>query len=122
MSTLLLNLRNVPEDEAAEVRALLDAHAIAFFETVPSRWGISAGAIWIKDTAAVDEARRLMADYQRERQSRARAAYAEAQRDGTVATLWTVVRDEPMRVLVMVVSIAFVLGLLALPIFLMSHG
>ncbi len=122
MSTLLLNLRNVPDDEAADVRALLDAHAIAFFETTPSRWGISAGAIWIKDTVAVDEARRLMADYQRERQSHARAAYVDAQRDGTAATLWTVVRDEPMRVLVAIVSIAFVLGLLALPIFLMSHG
>ena len=122
MSTLLLNLRSVPDDEAADVRALLDAHAIAFFETRPSRWGISAGAIWIKEPVAVDEARRLMTDYQRERQSRARAAYAEARREGTAATWWTVVRDEPVRVLVVIVSVAFVLGLLALPIFLMSHG
>ena len=122
MSILLLYLRNVPDDEAADVRALLDAHSIAFFETTPSRWGISAGAIWIKDASDVTEARRLMADYQRERKSRARAEYADAQRDGTAATLWTVLRDEPMRVLVMIVSIAFVLGLLALPIFLMSHG
>lgn len=122
MSTLLLNLRNVPDDEAADVRALLDAHAISFFETTPSRWGISAGAIWIKDVTAVDEARRLMADYQNGRRSRARSEYAEARRDGTAKTLCTVMRDEPWRVLVAIVSVAFVLGLLALPIFLMSHG
>ncbi len=122
MSTLLLNLRNVPDDEAADVRALLGTHAIDFFETTPSRWGISAGAIWIKDAAAVDEARRLMTDYQRERQSRARAAYIDARREGTAATLWTVVRDEPVRVLVAIVSAAIVLGLLALPIFLMFRG
>ena len=62
-----------------------------------------------------------MADYQRERQSRARAAYIDAKRDGTAATIWSVVRDDPMRVLVAMVSIAFMLGLLALPVFLMSR-
>jgi hypothetical protein len=121
MSTLLLNLRNVPDDEAADVRAMLDAHKIAFYETTPSRWGISAGAIWITDDTVSDDAQRLMADYQRERQSRARAAYIDAQRDGTAATFWTVVRDDPIRVLMAMLSIAFVLGLLALPVFLMSR-
>ena len=121
MSNLLLNLRNVPDDEAADVRAMLDANKIVFFETTPSRWGISAGAIWIADPAAAANAWRLMADYQRERQSRARAAYIDAKRDGTAATIWSVVRDDPMRVLVAMVSIAFMLGLLALPVFLMSR-
>lgn len=121
MSNLLLNLRNVPDDEAADVRDMLDANTIAFFETTPSRWGISAGAIWIRDPAAAADAQRLMADYQRERQSRARAAYIDAKRDGTAVTIWSVVRDDPMRVLVAMVSIAFVLGLLALPVFLMSR-
>ncbi|MCX7041690.1 MAG: DUF6164 family protein, partial [Gammaproteobacteria bacterium] len=32
MSKLLLNLRNVPDDEADDVRALLDAHGIAYYE------------------------------------------------------------------------------------------
>ncbi len=49
MSKLLMNLRHVPEDEADEVRALLDEHAIAYYETKPSRWGISSGGIWIAD-------------------------------------------------------------------------
>ncbi len=44
MARLLFNLRNVPADEADEVRALLRAHGFAFHETPPSPWGISAGA------------------------------------------------------------------------------
>jgi len=40
MSRLLLNLRNVPYDEADDVRAMLDAKRIAFYETTPSPWGI----------------------------------------------------------------------------------
>ena len=47
MATLLLNLRHVPEDEADDVRALLDANGIAWYETQPSRWGISGGGIWL---------------------------------------------------------------------------
>ncbi|HET7415147.1 MAG TPA: DUF6164 family protein [Arthrobacter sp.] len=45
MPKLLLNLRNVPDDDADDVRALLDAERIAFHETAPSPWGIPAGGI-----------------------------------------------------------------------------
>jgi len=47
MTTLLLNLRRVPDDEADEVRALLERHDIPFYETTPSLWGVSAGGIWL---------------------------------------------------------------------------
>jgi hypothetical protein len=36
MSKLLMNPRNVPDDDADEVRAMLDAQRIAFYETRPS--------------------------------------------------------------------------------------
>src|SRR5690606_18742767 len=45
MPNLLLNLRQVPADEASEVRELLSRHAIDFYETTPSQWGISHGGI-----------------------------------------------------------------------------
>ncbi|MFO7288296.1 MAG: DUF6164 family protein, partial [Gammaproteobacteria bacterium] len=48
MAKLLLNLRGVPDDEADEIRALLEEHGIAFYETPPSRWGVSAGGIWLR--------------------------------------------------------------------------
>lgn len=35
MAKLLLNLRNVPDDEADDVRAMLEAHGIAFYGALP---------------------------------------------------------------------------------------
>ena len=97
MTRLLLNLRNVPDDEADDVRAMLDTHGIAFYETRPSMWGVSSGGIWVKDDAAIVVAKRLMAEYQGQRQSTARAAYAAAREAGTAETFWTVLRAEPLR-------------------------
>lgn len=119
MAKLLLNLRNVPDDEADDVRAMLDAHRIAFYETTPSMWGISTGGIWVTEDAAVAEAKRLMADYQEQRGISAREAQAAAKRAGTAETFGMVLRAEPGRVLLLALAILFVLGLMALPAFLL---
>ena len=119
MSKLLLNLRNVPDDEADDVRAMLDANGIAYYETKPGPWRISVGGIWVTEDAAIIEARRLMADYQQKRGERARAEYAASVRDGTAQTFWTVVRAEPGRVLLTFLAIACLLGLVALPVLLL---
>ena len=119
MAKLLLNLRNVPDDEADEVRALLDANGIAHYETRPGPWNISVGGIWVQEDAAMAEARRLMADYQDRRRMRARAEHAAAVRDGTAETFWTQLRAEPGRVLLTVLAIAGLLGLVALPVILL---
>ena len=119
MSKLLLNLRNVPDDEADDVRAFLDEHRIAFYETRPSLWGISAGGIWVAKDPGLAEAKRLMATYQAERRTRARAEHAAAQQDGTAETFWTVLRDEPGRVALVVLGIVFLLALVALPVWLL---
>lgn len=119
MSKLLLNLRNVPDDEADDVRAMLDANRIAFYETRPSLWGISAGGIFVTEDAQIVEAKRLMAEYQEQRRTRARAEYAASVRDGTAETFWSMLRAEPGRVLLTLLAIAFLLGLVALPVFLL---
>lgn len=119
MARLLLNLRYVPDDEAQEVRELLEHHGVACYETRPSRWGISAGGIWLRDNHDADRARRLLADYQRERQARARAAHEAARRAGEVPTLWTVAREQPLRLLGLVAAIAFVLALTMIPFFML---
>lgn len=115
MSKLLFDLRNVPDDEADEVRALLDAHEIAFYETMPAAWGLFAGGIWVTDHAAISEAKSLLADYQLQRQAKARADYAAAKRDGTAETLWTTLRREPGKVAVLMLAIAFIVGLTVFP-------
>jgi hypothetical protein len=119
MSKLLLNLRNVPDDEADDVRALLDAHGIGFYETPPSGWGLFAGGIFVAANADIAEARRLMAEYQGERSARARAEYAEAKREGTAETFRTVLREQPLRVVLTILAIACLLGLVALPVLLL---
>lgn len=115
MPALLLNLRDVPDDEADDVRALLVRHNVAFYETKPSPWGVSAGGIWIERAEDVAKARRLMSEYQTEREARAQAEYRAAKRRGTADTTWSVFRREPLRVIATLIGIAFVLALMALP-------
>lgn len=119
MSKLLLNLRNVPDDEADDVRAMLEAQRVAFYETRPSMWGVSAGGIWVTEDAVFADARRAMDDYQQQRSARARAEYAAAKRAGTADTFWTMLRADPGRVVMSVIGILFVLGLVTLPFILL---
>ena len=119
MSKLLLNLRDVPDDEADDVRRFLDSNGIGYYETRPSFWGVSAGGIWIRDDGDAAEAKRLMAEYQRARQARAREQRAAAERDGTALTFADVLRTQPLRVALAVIGIALVLGLMAIPMLLL---
>jgi hypothetical protein len=121
MSILLLNLRHVPDDEADEVRALLDANGIAWYETQPSRWGISGGAIWLADDTAAAVAARLLHDYQQQRVARARAQHAEALREGRAEGWSSLLRGDPLRLVAALLATAFVAGLLALPVYLLSR-
>jgi len=117
MSKLLLNLRGVPDDEADDVRRFLGANRIGYYETEPTRWGTSGG-IWIDDRH-VAEAKRLMAEYQHERQARARAARAAAERNGTAETFVDVLRARPLDVALTVIGIALLLALMAVPVLLL---
>ncbi|MEO7013521.1 MAG: DUF6164 family protein [Dokdonella sp.] len=119
MAKLLLNLRNVPDDEADDVRAMLNAHSIVFYETTPSMWGVSTGGIWVTEDAAFAATKRLMEDYQQQRGTRVRDEYAAAKREGTAETFGMVLRAQPGRVLLLGLAILFVLGLMALPAFLL---
>lgn len=122
MAKLLLNLRNVLDDEADDVRAMLDGARIAYYETPPSMWGISAGGIYVKDNDDVAEAKRLMAEYQARRRERVRAEREAALRAGTAETFRDVLRNEPLRVVMTVLAIVFLLGLVALPMWLLRGG
>lgn len=119
MSRLLLNLRNVPEDEAADVRALLDTQRIAYYETPPGFWGISSGGIWVVEDADFAEARRALDVYERQRSVRVRAEYAAARREGTADTFIGIVRADPLRVALALLGILLALALVALPVILL---
>lgn len=122
MSKLLLNLRMVLEDEVDDVRALLEAHRIDYYETAPSRWGISHGGIWVTHDQDLAQAKRLMADYQAQRSVRAREERATAVREGTAETFASTLRREPARVVLTILAILALLGLVALvPLLLARH-
>jgi len=115
MARLLLNLRHVPDDEAEEIRALLEEHGHAYFETPPNRWGISMGAIWLRDDEHLEQVQALLARYQAERARRARDALAEARRQGRADTLVQRLRREPLRVVLLLGAAALVLYLTLAP-------
>ena len=120
MSKLLLNLRNVDDDEIEDVRAMLREHAIEFYETEPSRWGIAFGGVWVTRNEDLVEAKRHMAQYQEQRRVRVREEYAAARRDGTAETFMSQLRNEPLRIILSLLAILGLLGLVALvPLLLM---
>lgn len=109
MAVQLYRLRGVPEDEADQIRALLTANAIDYYETPGGNWGISMPALWLRDESQQARALQLIADYQRERARAAREAYREAVDSGAQPTLRGIVQLYPLRVAGVLVLIGIVL-------------
>lgn len=121
MAKLLLNLRNVPDDEADEVRDLLQAERIAFYETRPSLWGISAGGIWLQASETYPQARRLLDDYQARRGEQARAQRAAELAEGSAETFGKLLRRRPLFVILTLLGMLAVAALVLLPFLLISR-
>jgi hypothetical protein len=115
MPILLFRLNGVPDDEADDVRALLAEHQIDWYETDAGRWGFSIAAIWLRDDARVAEARDLIADYQRARETRVRSEYETLRAEGRDETLFERFRSAPVRFVIYLVLIAAIIYLMLLP-------
>lgn len=96
MTILLFSLRGVPEDEAYEVRELLSEHQINFYETSAGNWGVSMPALWLRDKVDLEKARRLLDEYQQQRQITQRQLYLELKRTGQAKTLLTLFKEKPL--------------------------
>lgn len=97
MAKLLFRLRNVPDDEAAEVRELLETHQIPFYETGAGNWGISMPGLWLHHDTDYAQARALLDDYQQQRRQHMRAQYQADRAAGTADTMFTILRRDPAR-------------------------
>ena len=117
MAKLLLNLRHVPEDEAEEVRGLLEAHGIGFYETPPNRWGISMGGIWLADDEQAERARVLLDDYQAERRRRSREDWEARRAAGEAETFLGLLRREPLRIVALVGAAGLIAYFVVSPFF-----
>ena len=111
MAKLLFRMRDVPDDEAEEVRELLTQNEIPFFETFAGNWGISMPGLWLVDEQQFDEARALLDEYQEVRSTRVKSQYLKQREQGEIRTFWESFRAEPVR-------FSVYLGLVALVLFL----
>ncbi len=82
MSILFFSLRGVPDDEADDVRELLSANDIDFYETSAGSWGISMPAIWLYRSEDFEKARPLFDEYQEQRAITQRALYQQLKQQG----------------------------------------
>ncbi|MCP1675944.1 hypothetical protein J2T57_003099 [Natronocella acetinitrilica] len=117
MAKLLMHLRGVSDEEADEVRELLSRHQIDYYETPPNHWGLTMGAIWLRDEDQKDEASQLLDTYQQERQQRVREEYAARREAGEIDTVLTRILREPVRFLVYLGIIGTILYFLITPFF-----
>lgn len=109
MTILLFSLKDVSDEEAEEVRALLDANGIGFYETAASNWGVSSAAIWLKDAGQWAQAKSLLDEYQQQRCVTQREHYRRLESEGKQRTFLRAWREEPVRITLYMAIIAAVL-------------
>ena len=118
MSRKLYPLRNVPDDEADEMRSLLQQNGVDFHETGSGFLGIGTAAIWIRDESQYEYARGLIADYQADRYSTARETYLRQREEGTHTRFIDRFMRDPWRVVSLILIALFLILLTVLPFFL----
>ena len=115
MARLLFRLTNVPDDEAMDVRQLLDDNGIHFYETDAGRWKVGVDAIWLPDDEQYEQAKALLDDYQQQRTKSQQEAYAELEASGEAPTLAKKIAAHPIRFLAQVIAIVFILAISIVP-------
>lgn len=109
MAMLLFSLRGVPEDEAVEIREILEKSNIDYYETSAGNWGISMPALWLKNKVDFDEANDLLDKYHTQRASSQREKYKQLKQEGEVKQWWDIFREKPLRFCIYILGIVFVL-------------
>ena len=115
MAKKLIVMRNMPDDEVEDIEALLSDNDIAFYQTPAGNWGISMPAFWVRDDAEYPRARALLDRYQEARQQRVRAEYEMLKREGKQRTIVDEIREKPLRFLITIAFIGFLLYITLYP-------
>jgi len=109
MSVLLFSLRNVPDDEADAVRALLSENDIDFFETSAGNWGISAPGIWLKDSARYERAKELLEGFQQTWTKAQKEKFHQLAQNGEINTVFNRLKQNPLQVIIYIAIALFIL-------------
>ncbi|MFW5444582.1 MAG: DUF6164 family protein [Methylococcaceae bacterium] len=109
MPTLLFSLRGVPDDEAYEIRDLLEANNIDHYETSAGNWGISMPALWLNDNQDLVKAQKILNEYHNTRAIEQRMIYEQLKKDGGNKHILDVFKEKPLRFIIYIGAVAFVL-------------
>lgn len=117
MARIFFRLRLVPEDEAEDVRQLLDDSHIPWYETSAGRWGVSFPAIWVTEDADLPRAKNLLAQYQANRIARIRAEHQESVERGETETILSRFVQRPLQGFAILAVIAVIVYFSIRPFF-----
>lgn len=104
-------LGGVPDDEADDVRLLLDEAGIDYYEVPASFLGVSPASLWLRDSNELGRAKALIDAYQAERAMRARAEYDRLRKEGRHKTFAVALKEHPFRFALFLAIIALILYL-----------
>ena len=115
MAKLLFRLNGVSEEEADQVRELLEQHDVDFYETHAGRWGISLAAIWLRNDEEFEKVRQLILESQQQRQISLRAEFEEKLRNGEIPTWQQQIRQRPVDFIAVALGVGFIIALMLWP-------
>jgi hypothetical protein len=115
MAVLIFRLNGVSDDEAADVRALLDAHGFAYHETTGGLLGFGVAGLWLLENGRKAEARAVIDAYECERSTRLAAEHAALRRAGRAETTLQRIARHPLQSLLALMGIAAVLFVVLWP-------
>ncbi len=115
MSVLIFRLNGVDDDEAADVRRLLDERGLAYHETSGGFLGFGVAGLWLLDANEKAAARALIDRYQAKRSARLAAEYADRCHAGQAETTLQRAIRHPLRTLFYLAGAAAVLYLVLVP-------
>ncbi|NOR81825.1 MAG: hypothetical protein GQ529_13500 [Methyloprofundus sp.] len=111
MAILLFSLRQVPDDEAADIREVLEENHIDFYETNAGNWGISMPAIWLRDEQQHEQARQLINEYQELRRITIQEEYSRLKQSGKANTFLKNLWHYPVQTILFIAAMILVLYL-----------
>jgi hypothetical protein len=115
MRQLLFNLQGVPEQEADEVRALLNDNEVLFYETTAGRWRIGLAAIWLPNKDQLQQAELLLDNYQQNRIEQGKEERERLRHLGFYQGFLEQFYTQPLKVIAALVGIIVVLMVSILP-------
>jgi hypothetical protein len=115
MSVLIFRLNGVPDDEAVEVRALLDEHGFDYHETTGGFLGLGVAGLWLIDADQKAAARQVIDTYQEARSARLSSEYAALRAAGQAETMLQRIARQPLTSLFYLAGAAAVLYLVLWP-------